>query len=81
LFHVKHPIIGDPIYTTTFEVTTEYLEERLSTEERLYHTGANRLLLHAQTLEFTYGHRYFIKSRFDFEGLKREIVVGRKLVY
>jgi 23S rRNA pseudouridine1911/1915/1917 synthase len=81
LFHVKHPILGDPIYTTTFEVTTEYLEERLSTEERLYHTGANRLLLHAQTLEFTYGHRYFIESRFDFEGLKKEIVVDRKLVY
>jgi 23S rRNA pseudouridine1911/1915/1917 synthase len=78
---VKHPILGDPIYTTTFEVTTEYLEERLSTEERLYHTGASRLLLHAQTLEFTYKNRYFIESLFDFEGLKKEIVVDRKLVY
>jgi 23S rRNA pseudouridine1911/1915/1917 synthase len=81
LFHVKHPILGDPIYTTTFEVTTDYLEERLSPKDRLYHTGASRLMLHAQTLEFTYKNRYFIESRFDFEGLKKEIVVDRRLVY
>ena len=27
LFHVKHPILGDPIYGTTFEAANAYLEE------------------------------------------------------
>ncbi len=77
LFHVKHAILGDPIYGTTFGVTTEYLEERLSPEERLYHTGASRLMLHAQTLEFTYGNPFYIESRFDFEGTKKELARER----
>ncbi len=81
LFHVKHPILGDPIYTTTFDVTTSYLEQELSQRDRLYHTGAPRLMLHAQTLEFIYGSKYFIESRFDFKGLKKEIVQDRRLEY
>jgi len=81
LFHVKHPILGDPIYTTTFDVTTAYLEGKLSRQERLLHTGASRLLLHAQTLELVYGNRYFIESQFDFETLKKEIYIGRELGY
>jgi 23S rRNA pseudouridine1911/1915/1917 synthase len=80
LFHVKHPILGDPIYTTTFDVTTEYLEGRLAPQKRLYHTGAPRLMLHAHTLEFRYGNRWFIESRFDFERLRGEIEVDRRLV-
>ncbi len=79
LFHVKHAILGDPIYGTTFEVTTEYLEVRLSPEERLYHTGASRLMLHAQTLEFTYGNPFYIESRFDFEGIKGELAENRSM--
>jgi 23S rRNA pseudouridine1911/1915/1917 synthase len=81
LFHVKHPILGDPIYTTTFDITTAYLEGELSTENRRKCTGADRLLLHAHTLEFTYDHPYFIKSHFDFEALKGTIFRERKLVY
>jgi 23S rRNA pseudouridine1911/1915/1917 synthase len=81
LFHVKHPILGDPIYTTTFDVTTAYLEEELSSIDRIYHTGAPRLMLHAQTLEFTYKNRYFIESKFDFESLKEEIAKDRKLQF
>ncbi len=77
LFHVKHPILGDPIYGTTFDVTTDYLEDRLSPEARMHQTGASRLMLHAQTLEFHYGNDYFIESRFDFEGLKKEIARNR----
>ncbi len=77
LFHVKHAILGDPIYGTTFEVTTEYLEGRLPSKDRLYHTGASRLMLHAQTLELTYGNRFYIESRFDFEGIKRELAENR----
>ncbi len=73
LFHVKHAILGDPIYGTTFDVTARYLEERLPPNERLYHTGANRLMLHAQSLEFTYGNPFYIESRFDFEEIKGEL--------
>jgi 23S rRNA pseudouridine1911/1915/1917 synthase len=79
LFHVKHPIIGDPIYATTFDVTTAYLEGELTPEDRLKHTGASRLLLHAQTLEFAYGNPFFIESKFDFEGLKGMIYGEREI--
>ncbi len=81
LFHVKHPILGDPIYTTTFDVTTTYLEEELSAKDRLYYTGAPRLMLHAQTLEFEYGKKHFIESRYNFEELKNEIAENRLLEY
>jgi 23S rRNA pseudouridine1911/1915/1917 synthase len=77
LFHVKHPILGDPIYGTTFDVTSDYLEGKLSEENRKKETGASRLMLHAQTLEFRYGNDYFIESRFDFEEIKREIAHDR----
>ena len=77
LFHVKHAILGDPIYGTTFEVTTDYLEEKLSQSDRLFHTGASRLMLHAQTLEFVYGNPFFIESQFDFEGIKGKLAMER----
>lgn len=54
LFHVKHPIIGDPIYGVSLDVTSAYLDEKLSFEERLESLGAQRLLLHASGLEFEY---------------------------
>lgn len=66
LFHMKHPIIGDPLYGTNFETATAYLEERLTEVERVRFTGAPRLMLHANTLEFTLGNRYYIKSRVNF---------------
>jgi len=82
LFHVKHPILGDPIYTTTFDVTTAYLEETLQRQDRIYHTGAPRLMLHAQTLEFRYdGQSFYVESEFDFEGLKKLISFDRSLRY
>ena len=80
LFHVKHPILGDPIYTTTFDVTTAYLEGRLDTQTRRRHTGADRLLLHAQTLEFVYINPWYIESRVDFVGLKERICKEREIV-
>jgi 23S rRNA pseudouridine1911/1915/1917 synthase len=73
LFHVKHPILGDPIYGTSFEAADRYLEGRLSTEDRLIETGATRLLLHAHSLEFPYGCRFHIVSKVDFGEGKNEI--------
>ena len=66
LFHVKHPIVGDPIYGTSFETSHNYLEGNLSIEDRIKETGASRLLLHANSLEFSYGCRFYIVSNIDF---------------
>jgi 23S rRNA pseudouridine1911/1915/1917 synthase len=66
LFHMKHPILGDPLYGTSFEVAEAYLEERLSIEDRVKFTGAKRLMLHANTLEFKLKNQYFIKSQVNF---------------
>ena len=75
LFHVKHPIIGDPIYGVPTEIAIKYLDKILSEDERLYYMGAKRLLLHAQTLRFEYdGTIFHLSSKFDFERLKEMIV-------
>ncbi|WP_456451374.1 RluA family pseudouridine synthase [Hydrogenimonas sp.] len=75
LFHVKHPILGDPIYGVPMPVAIKYLDKVLTEEERLYYMGAKRLLLHAQSLDFEYrGVRYMMESQMDFERLKEEIV-------
>jgi len=74
LFHMKHPIIGDPLYGTTFEVAEAYLEERLSIKDRVKFTGASRLMLHANTLEFTLNNKFFIKSQVDFKSELRGIL-------
>jgi len=70
LFHVKHPILGDPIYGCTFQDSNNYLEDLLSPEERLVKTGARRLMLHAQSLRFPYGAKYHIESKVDFGGMR-----------
>ena len=67
LFHVKHPIVGDPIYGVPTEIAIRYLDKELTHEERLRYTGAQRLMLHANLLEFSYKEsRYRILSRYDF---------------
>jgi len=73
LFHVKHPILGDPLYGTTFDTATRYLEGRLTDEERLTHTGATRLMLHAQSVVFEYKGENNIESRVDFGSMRGEI--------
>jgi len=84
LFHVKHPILGDPLYGTSFSVAEAYLEERLSTKERAKFTGATRLMLHADTLKFTLDNKFFIKSQVDFKALSSEITaknIREKVIY
>ena len=67
LFHVKHPIVGDPVYGQTNEQMLRYFDRKLTREERLKNTGSSRLLLHANELEFTlYKKNYKIKSKCDF---------------
>lgn len=70
LFHVKHPIVGDPIYGQTPEDIIRFLDKELSADERKELSGASRLLLHANELEFElYGETYKVKSELDFEAL------------
>ncbi len=81
LFHVKHPILGDPIYGTTFKAANDYLEAVLSNEDRMIETGASRLMLHAQSLTFPYGANYHIESKVDFAGMRKLICSKNKRIF
>ena len=66
LFHVKHPIVGDTLYGVSDKFASDFLDEKVSAESRLKTTGAKRLLLHSESLEFNFnGKTYNIKSNFD----------------
>ncbi|OIP55955.1 MAG: RNA pseudouridine synthase [Helicobacteraceae bacterium CG2_30_36_10] len=68
LFHVKHSIVGDPIYGQSEEDIVRFLDKELSAEDRIKKSGATRLLLHADELEFElYEKKYHIKSKVDFQ--------------
>jgi len=68
LFHVKHTIVGDPIYGQSNDNLVKFLDKVLSPLERINNGGASRLLLHASELAFElYGENYNIKSDIDFE--------------
>lgn len=68
LFHVKHPIVGDPIYGQSEENIIRFLDKDLDDTIRIKLSGAKRLLLHANELEFElYNTSYHIKSKIDFE--------------
>jgi 23S rRNA pseudouridine1911/1915/1917 synthase len=81
LFHVKHPILGDPIYGASYEASDNYLDQTQTPQERLKHHGASRLMLHAQSLEFEYGSKFHIKSREDFRNAKGCIYDKDKRVF
>ncbi len=67
LFHVKHPIVGDPIYGVDTATAIRYLDRELSFDTRVRLTGAPRLMLHAHSLYFPYNKtKYHIVSRYDF---------------
>ncbi len=67
LFHVKHPIVGDPIYGPSTAISIRYLDKKLPLAQRVASTGARRLMLHANWLDFTlHAIRYKIFSKEDF---------------
>ena len=68
LFHVKHSIVGDPIYGQTQDMIIKYLDRELTPQDRINSSGATRLLLHANELEFElYNKVYNIRSNVNFE--------------
>ena len=67
LFHVKHPIVGDPIYGQSEENIVKFLDKELTRKNRINNSGASRLLLHANELSFNlYDEEYHIVSNADF---------------
>jgi len=75
LFHVKHPIVGDPIYGQKEEDVVRFLDRELTSEERKELSGATRLLLHASQLGFTYdGNDYDIHSVVNFKKIALDAV-------
>ena len=76
LFHVKHPIVGDPIYGQSEEMIIKYLDRELSPQDRIDNSGATRLLLHANELEFDlYGKEYKVRSKVDFVSICLKSIV------
>ena len=68
MFHVKHPIVGDPVYGQSEDNVVKYLDRELDRDTRVKLSGARRLLLHANELEFElYGKNYNVKSSINFE--------------
>jgi 23S rRNA pseudouridine1911/1915/1917 synthase len=63
LFHGKHPIIGDPIYGVDVKVADDYLNAKLDLKDRIKFTGASRLMLHANSVEFNYKNHFMISSK------------------
>jgi len=70
LFHVKHTIVGDPVYGQDDANLVKFLDKELTPLDRIKNGGASRLLLHASELEFElYGETYHIKSKIDFKSV------------
>ena len=73
MFHMKHPIVGDPVYGQSENSVVRYLDRKLGIDERVKLSGAKRLLLHANELEFElYGKNYNIRSSVNFEEICQE---------
>ena len=71
LFHVKHSIVGDPIYGQNEIDVLRFLDKEISLEERVKLSGSSRLMLHACELEFElYDKTYIIESK---EGFLKEV--------
>lgn len=69
LAHAGHPILGDPLYGTSDELSRAYLEQAMDQEARRRCFGASRLMLHAQGLGFPYKRSWYeIVSGQDFLG-------------
>ncbi len=54
LHYIGHTILGEPIYGKSFEFASKYLDKILSTTERIDESGANRVMLHSNKIEFEY---------------------------
>lgn len=66
MFHMKHRIIGDPIYGVSPLFSARYLDGEILEEDRLKICKAPRLLLHAKKIQFSFkDEHYEFISDFD----------------
>ncbi len=64
---INHTIIGDPIYGLEESFVDKLLNKQIDKAQRIKTTGANRLMLHAYYLEFTFlNRRYIFTSKQKF---------------
>ncbi len=64
---INHRIIGDPIYGLEENFVDKLLNKQIEQNQRIKITGANRLMLHAYYLEFTFlNRRYIFTSKQKF---------------
>ena len=64
---INHRIVGDPIYGLEESLVDKLLNKQIEQNERIKITGANRLMLHAYYLEFTFlNRRYIFTSKQKF---------------
>lgn len=67
LFHMKHRILGDPIYGLDKFNAEQILDGVMSERDRVKNTGASRLMLHAKSVKFKFKDQVFeIRSEQDF---------------
>ena len=67
LYSIGYPIVGEPIYGVDEVIADKYLKGNLSYEERMKYIGHDRLMLHAQKIEFEYKNKkYVIVSKSNF---------------
>ncbi|WP_141081841.1 pseudouridine synthase family protein, partial [Campylobacter concisus] len=68
LFHVKHKILGEPLYGLSRPQIEKILDKEMCERERINLTGAKRLLLHSDEISFKFDEIFYkIKSKFDAE--------------
>jgi 23S rRNA pseudouridine1911/1915/1917 synthase len=67
LKHIGRPILGDVLYGASVETARAALDKSLTRSERIAKTGADRLMLHAASIEFFYKSRFLIKSGIAFD--------------
>ena len=67
LAHIEHRILGETLYGVEDKNARDFLDGKISGEARPQIFGANRLMLHAQTLRFCYDNNaFFICSKMPF---------------
>jgi len=67
LHSIGYPLLGEPLYGHNYEFCDSYLRKTLSAKKRVEGTGANRVMLHSDYIEFEYKNRvYKIKSKQNF---------------
>lgn len=67
LAHIGHKIVGESLYGVSDESARDFLDGKIGDSDRERIFGANRLMLHAQSLHFCYNdNEFFIKSKMEF---------------